>query len=73
MVRRIDIQTNDVLELDGKLRISGGMRDGRILSRQSPAAPWSRNRSCRRQITVLALPVANDLGSATAIGCQKSA
>jgi hypothetical protein len=25
---------------------------------QGPAAPWSRIHSCRRQITVLALPVA---------------
>ena len=38
--------------------LSGGMRDGRVLSRQSPAAPWPRNRSCQRQITILALPVA---------------
>jgi hypothetical protein len=38
--------------------LSGGMRDGRVLSRQSPAAPSSLNRSCQRQITVLALPVA---------------
>ena len=38
--------------------LSGGMREGRVLSRQSPAAPSSRNRSCQRQITVLALPVA---------------
>src|SRR5271166_5266779 len=38
--------------------LSGGMREGRVLSRQSPAAPPSRNRSCQRQITVLALPVA---------------
>ena len=38
--------------------LSGGMRDGRVLSRQRPAAPSSRKRSCQRQITVLALPVA---------------
>ena len=38
--------------------LSGGMRDGRVLSRQSPTAPCSRNRSCQRQITVLELPVA---------------
>lgn len=37
--------------------LSGGMREGRVLSRQSPAAPSSRNRSCERQITVLVLPV----------------
>ena len=118
MIRRIDIQTNDLLELGGELRIigqlelahqmrlrpcarhircteltlipaalaiaepvqwlavgggpasvvattrsttsglSGGIRDGRVISRQSPAAPCSRNRSCQRRITVLALPVA---------------
>jgi hypothetical protein len=34
------------------------MRDRRVLSRQRPAAPSSRKRSCQRQITVLALPVA---------------
>src|SRR6201998_886521 len=38
--------------------LSGGMREGRVLSRQSPATPSSPNRSCQRQITVLALPVA---------------
>ena len=38
--------------------LSGGMRDRRVLSRQRPAAPSSRKRSCQRQITVLALPVA---------------
>ena len=38
---------------------SGGMREGRVLSRQSPAIPASRKRSCQRQITVLALPVAS--------------
>jgi len=37
---------------------SGGMREGRVLSRQSPAAPASRNRCCQRQITVLAFLVA---------------
>src|SRR6478609_8232354 len=37
---------------------SGGMRAGRVLSRQSPVTPSSPNRSCQRQITVLALPVA---------------
>src|SRR4051794_37288396 len=34
------------------------MRDRRVLSRQSPATPSSRKRSCQRQITVFALPVA---------------
>jgi len=32
--------------------------DRRVLSRQRPAAPSSRKRSCQRQITVLAFPVA---------------
>src|SRR5262249_56665543 len=35
----------------------GGIRDGRVLSRNSPAVPSVPNRSCQRQITVLALPV----------------
>ena len=35
----------------------GGMRDGRVLSRHSPATPSTPNRSCQRQITVLAFPV----------------
>jgi hypothetical protein len=38
--------------------LSGGIRKGRVLSRQSPATPSSPNRSYQRQITVLALPVA---------------
>ena len=37
---------------------SGGMRAGRVLSRQSPVTPSWPNRSCQRRITVLALPVA---------------
>src|SRR4029450_13443235 len=37
--------------------INGGMRDGRVLSRHSPAAPSEPNRSCQRQMTVLAFPV----------------
>src|SRR5436190_9646742 len=52
--------------------LSGGMRDGRVLSRQSPAAPSLRNRSCQRQITVLALPCPHDLGSAATVGRQKN-
>ena len=36
---------------------SGGIRDGRVLSRRSPSTPSCTNRSCQRQITVLALPV----------------
>src|SRR6266436_1928976 len=35
----------------------GGIRDGRVLSRNSPAVPSVPNRSCQRQITVLALPI----------------
>src|SRR6266487_6230893 len=37
--------------------LNGGMRDGRVLSRHSPAAPSEPNRSCQRQMTVLAFPV----------------
>jgi hypothetical protein len=44
-------------------RPSGGIRDGRVLSCQSPAAPSSWNRSCQRQITVLALPVARTISA----------
>src|ERR1700722_7586209 len=43
---------------------SGGMRAGRVLSRQSPVTPSSPNRSCQRQITVLALPVARMMSEA---------
>src|SRR6516164_2162068 len=35
----------------------GGMRDGRVLSCHRPATPLSPNRSCHRQMTVLAFPV----------------
>lgn len=35
----------------------GGIREGRVLSRQRPAMPASWNRSCQRQMSVLALPV----------------
>jgi hypothetical protein len=35
----------------------GGMRDGRVLSRHSPGMPSAPNRSCQRQMTVLAFPV----------------
>ena len=37
---------------------SGGMREGRVLSRVSPATPSSIKRSCQRQTTVLPLPTA---------------
>ena len=37
---------------------------GRVLSRQSPVTPSSPNRSCQRQITVLALPVARMMSEA---------
>jgi hypothetical protein len=36
----------------------GAMRDGRVLSRVSPATPSDINRSCQRQTTVLPLPTA---------------
>ena len=53
--------------------LSGGMRDGRVLSRQSPAAPSSRNRSCQRQITRLGLPGGlHDLGCTMTHGRQKN-
>src|SRR6266508_3144128 len=40
--------------------LNGGMRDGRVLSRHSPAAPSEPNRSCQRQMTVLAVPVGDN-------------
>jgi hypothetical protein len=36
---------------------SGGMRDGRVLSRNRPSTPSSAKRSCQRQTQVFALPV----------------
>jgi len=36
---------------------SGGMRDGRVLSRRRPSTPSSMNRSCQRQTQVFDLPV----------------
>jgi hypothetical protein len=36
---------------------SGGMRDGRVLSRSKPFAPATMKRSCQRQTQVLDLPV----------------
>jgi hypothetical protein len=36
---------------------SGGMREGRVLSRHRAAIPSAQNRSCQRQMTVLAFPV----------------
>ena len=36
----------------------GGMREGRVLSRVSPATPSCMKRSCQRQTTVLPLPTA---------------
>ena len=35
---------------------SGGMRDGRVLSRSSPATPAVMNRSCQRQTATLLVP-----------------
>src|SRR5215472_17077924 len=37
---------------------SGGMREGRVLSRLSPSTPSCMKRSCQRQTTVLPLPTA---------------
>ena len=37
---------------------SGGMREGRVLSRVNPATPSCMKRSCQRQTTVLPLPTA---------------
>src|SRR6478609_3176149 len=52
--------------------LSGGMRDRRVLSRQSPAAPSSRKRSCQRQITRLGLTGGlHDLSRAATISRQK--
>jgi len=36
---------------------NGGMREGRVLSRHREATPSALNRSCQRQMTVLAFPV----------------
>ena len=36
---------------------SFGMREGRVLSRKSPATPSAAKRSCQRQTQVLELPV----------------
>jgi len=36
---------------------SGGMRDGRVLSRKRPSTPACMKRSCQRQTTDLLLPV----------------
>ena len=41
----------------GDLWVSGGMRDGRVLSRQPRRRRPRMKRSCQRQITVLLLPV----------------
>jgi hypothetical protein len=38
--------------------LSGGIRDRSVLSRQRPAVPSSRKRSCQCQITVVVLPLA---------------
>ena len=35
---------------------SGGMRDGRVLSRSSPSTPAVMNRSCQRQTATLLVP-----------------
>ena len=40
---------------------SGGMRDGRVLSRASPSTPACMNRSCQRQMAVLSLPTARTM------------
>ena len=36
---------------------NGGMREGRVLSRHREATPSALNRSCQRQMTVLAFPI----------------
>ena len=36
---------------------SGGMRDGRVLSRSRPGTPSAMKRSCQRQTDVLLVPV----------------
>jgi hypothetical protein len=52
--RRLDRERHDAF---GDLRASGGMRDGRVLSRSSLSTPSCMKRSCQRQTTVLATPV----------------
>jgi hypothetical protein len=47
------------------------MGEGRVLSRQSPATPSSPNRSCQRQITVLALPVARVISAVRKIATPR--
>ena len=37
--------------------LSGGMREGRVLSRNIPSTPSFMNRSCQRQTQVLLIPV----------------
>jgi hypothetical protein len=48
--RRLVGQGNDTINR------RGGMREGRVLSRVSPATPSCMKRSCQRQTTVLPLP-----------------
>jgi hypothetical protein len=46
------------------LRPKGGMREGRVLSRNSPVTPSCMNRSCQRQTQVLLLPVQRMISTA---------
>ena len=51
---------------------SGGMRDGRVLSRSRPSTPSGMKRSCQRQTARLAdAGVAHDLGGAAAVRRQQ--
>src|SRR5207245_10743674 len=51
--------------------VSGRMREGRVLSRVSPATPSCMKRSCQRQTTVLPLPTARITAVvALAVGSQ---
>src|SRR5499427_241500 len=52
---------------------SGGMREGRVLSRVNPSIPSCMKHSCQRQTTVLPLPdSAGDDAGARAIGGQNN-
>src|SRR4029077_16499336 len=52
---------------------SGGMREGRVLSRVNPSIPSCMKRSCQRPTTVFALAdSAGDGGGTLAVGCQNN-
>ena len=60
LVRRVCVGERDHA-VDHVSAGSGGMRDGRVLSRASPSTPACMNRSCQRQMAVLSLPTARTM------------